>query len=71
MIRHLNKITATPDDMPSDDETLDISFSQKIPVSSYDVALRRRAFNTTSARDSRRGRSLAEESTVEGPTKDE
>jgi hypothetical protein len=36
---YLSKNTATPDDMPSDNETLDISFSQKIPVSSHDVAL--------------------------------
>jgi len=36
---YLSKHTATPDDMPSDNETLDISFSQKIPVSSHDIAL--------------------------------
>lgn len=32
---YLSKHTATPDDMPSDNETLDISFSQKIPVRSH------------------------------------
>jgi hypothetical protein len=40
VICHLNNNVATPDDMPSDNEVLDISFSQKIPVSSYDIALR-------------------------------
>jgi hypothetical protein len=30
---------ATPDDMPSDNEALDISFSQKIAVSSDDAPL--------------------------------
>ena len=37
---YLSKNTAAPDDMPSDNDTLDISFSQKIPVSSHEVTLR-------------------------------
>ena len=66
-----NKHTATPDDMPSDNETLDIYFSQKVPVSSHDIALRWMRIITISARDSGRGGSHTKESIVEGFPEDE